>query len=296
MQLTLVVLAAGMGSRYGGLKQLDPVGPSGETILDYSVFDARRAGFERVVFVIRRDFEAVFREQIGAKYTGRMAVDYVYQSLDVLPPGHSVPPGREKPWGTGHATWCARDAVKGPFAVINADDFYGADSFAKLAGFLRQAAPDEAAMVGFHLAQTLSESGAVSRGICAVDEAGMLRSVTEHTGIPRADVGPGRRFSGSETVSMNCWGFVPEIFPRLGDLFVEFLREAATQGPTKAEFYLPAAISTLIERRMQSVKVLTTKSHWFGITYRDDKPGVESQLRAVVESGQYPSNLAAAKV
>ncbi|MCX6945798.1 MAG: NTP transferase domain-containing protein, partial [Opitutales bacterium] len=185
MQPTLLVLAAGMGSRYGGLKQLDPVGPSGETVLDYAVFDARRAGFGRVVFVIRRDFEEVFRAQIGAKYAGRIAVDYVFQALDALPAGHPVPAGREKPWGTGHAVWCAREAVREPFAVINADDFYGADSFAQLASFLAAPAapggPAPFAMVGFRLANTLSEHGAVARGICRAGADGLLESITEHT-------------------------------------------------------------------------------------------------------------------
>src|SRR4051812_47064212 len=201
MAPTLLVLAAGMGSRYGGLKQIDPVGPSGETVLDYAVFDAVRAGFGRVVFVIRREFEAVFREQIGAKYAGRVAVDYVFQALDALPPGVTAPAGREKPWGTGHAVWCARTAVKEPFAVINADDFYGADSFRQLADFLKSPATPAAsasaqfAMVGFKLANTLSEHGAVSRGVCAIGTDDLLRAITERTGIATADVGPGRTFA-----------------------------------------------------------------------------------------------------
>ncbi|MFT3868240.1 MAG: sugar phosphate nucleotidyltransferase [Nibricoccus sp.] len=291
MQPALLVLAAGMGSRYGGLKQIDPVGPSGETILDYSVFDALRAGFGRVVFVIRRDFEKMFREQIGAKYAGRIAVDYVFQSVDALPAGFAVPAGREKPWGTGHATWCAREAMREPFAVINADDFYGADSFRQLAGFLKNATGTSAAMVGFHLANTLSENGAVSRGVCQVASDGALQGVTEHTGILPTEVGFGRKFAGETIVSMNCWGFTPGIFPRLDERFRTFLTETMPQNPLKAEFYLPGSISDLIARKEAAVKVLPTTSNWFGVTYREDKPRVVAALNALVEKGDYPNRL-----
>jgi NDP-sugar pyrophosphorylase family protein len=292
MQSTLLVLAAGMGSRYGGLKQIDPVGPSGETILDYSVFDAVRAGFKRVVFVIRRDFDELFRAKIGARYAGRVEVGYVYQSLDALPPGFSVPAGREKPWGTGHATWCARDAVHEPFAVINADDFYGADAFRQLAGFLAKASSQDAAMVGFRLARTLSEHGAVSRGICAVATDGRLLGVTEHTGILPAEVGAGKKFPGETIVSMNCWGFTPAIFGELDGQFRAFL---ATMPPealsARAEFYLPAAVSTAIARGSARVSVLPTEGEWFGVTYREDKPRVMAALAALVQAGSYPSRL-----
>lgn len=294
MHPTLLVLAAGMGSRYGGLKQIDPVGPSGETVLDYAVFDAVRAGFRRVVFVIRREFDAVFREQIGAKYTGRIAVDYVYQSLDAVPEGFAVPPAREKPWGTGHAVWCARDAVHGPFAVINADDFYGADSFAQLGGFLQQTPadgqrPGDFAMVGFRLANTLSEHGAVSRGLCAATPGGQLLSITERTGIGASDVGTGRTFTGDEIVSMNCWGFGPELFTALNRQFTEFL--AAQGGDAKAEFYLPAAVSTMIRRHEANVRVLATAASWFGVTYREDKPLVIAALAELIAQGAYPEKL-----
>ena len=291
MKPTLLVLAAGMGSRYGGLKQIDPVGPSGETILDYSVFDALRAGFGRVVFVIRRDFEETFKEKIGAKYVGRIAVDYVFQSVDALPPGITVPTGREKPWGTGHATWCAREALHEPFAVINADDFYGADSFRQLAGFLNNAQGAQAAMVGFQLAKTLSENGAVSRGVCDVAVDGGLRGVTEHTGILPAEVGLGRKFADETIVSMNCWGFTPEIFPRLDERFRAFLVRALVDAPLKAEFYLPGSISDLIARNETTVQVLPTTSSWFGVTYRDDKPRVVAALAELVQKGQYPQKL-----
>lgn len=280
-----------MGSRYGGLKQIDPVGPSGETILDYSVFDALRAGFGRVVFVIRRDFEKMFREQIGAKYAGRIAVDYVFQSVDALPAGFAVPVGREKPWGTGHATWCARAALNEPFAVINADDFYGADSFKQLAGFLHKTTGTSAAMVGFHLTNTLSENGAVSRGVCDVAVDGTLRGVTEHTGILPTEVGSGRKFAGETIVSMNCWGFSPGIFPRLDERFRVFLGEAMPQNPVKAEFYLPGSVSDLISRKEAAVKVLPTTSSWFGVTYREDKPRVVAALTALVQQGYYPQKL-----
>jgi NDP-sugar pyrophosphorylase family protein len=291
MAPTLLVLAAGMGSRYGGLKQIDPVGPTGEPVLDYAVFDARRAGFGRVVFVIRRDFEALFREKIGARYAGRIAVDYVFQSLDALPAGFTVPAGREKPWGTAHAVWCARDAVKENFAAINADDFYGADSFAQLANFLSGARGAQAAMVGFRLANTLSEHGAVSRGVCVADAAGALRSITEQTGILASDIGagPGRKFSGDELVSMNCWGFTPALFAALDAQLREFL--AARSGDAKAEFYLPAAVSEQIARGLASVRVLPTAGAWFGVTYREDKPRVTAAIAELVRRGVYPENL-----
>ncbi len=294
MQPTLLVLAAGMGSRYGGLKQVDPVGPSGETVLDYAVFDAIRAGFGRVVFVIRHEFEAHFREMIGGRYVDRIAVDYVFQSLDALPEGFAVPAGREKPWGTGHAVWCAREAVRENFAVINADDFYGADSFVQLANFLKNAksvadAKAEFAMVGFRLANTLSEHGAVSRGVCALGANGRLASITEQTGILREQVGPGRAFSGNETVSMNCWGFTPELFRGLEGQFREFL--AARGAEPKAEFYLPAAVSTMIARGEADVRVLATESAWFGVTYREDKPRVQTALNELVQAGVYPARL-----
>jgi NDP-sugar pyrophosphorylase family protein len=294
MSPTLLVLAAGMGSRYGGLKQIDPVGPSGETVLDYAVFDAARAGFGRVVFVIRREFEAVFREQVGAKYAGRIAVDYVFQAIDALPENLAVPAGREKPWGTGHAVWCARAAVRENFAVINADDFYGADSLRQLGGFLRGAdgaakGPAEYAMVGFRLANTLSEHGAVSRGVCAADAAGRLRAIEEHTGIPAADVGAGKKYSGDETVSMNCWGFTPTVFAGLDAQLKEFI--GARGGEAKAEFYLPAAVSTMIARGEAGVRVLPTESAWFGVTYREDKPRVVAAIAELVARGIYPAKL-----
>ncbi len=292
MQLSLVILAAGMGSRYGGLKQLDAVGPGGETLLDYAVHDAVQAGFARIVFVIRRAFEAEFRSLVGARYAGQVQVDYVFQELDMLPAGFTVPPERTKPWGTGHAVWCARAAIDGPFAVVNADDFYGRDSFAQLARFLRDAgAPGRptVALVGFTLANTLSENGAVSRGVCAVRGDGLLSGVVEHTGIRREDVGPGRTFTGEETVSMNCWGLTPAVFAGLERRLAAFLRERA--GDAKSEFYLPAAISDLIAAGEADVQVLQTQASWFGVTYREDKPGVVAAIGRLVAAGEYPATL-----
>jgi NDP-sugar pyrophosphorylase family protein len=289
MASTLLVLAAGMGSRYGGLKQIDPVGPSGEMMLDYAVFDALRAGFGRVVFVIRPDFEEVFRAKVGARYAGRVAVDYVFQSVAALPDGAAAPAGREKPWGTGHAVWCARDAVRENFAVINADDFYGADSFRQLAEFLTDARGAQFALAGFQLDRTLSEHGAVSRGLCRVDDAGFLAAVTEETGITADQVGAGRKFSGREIVSMNCWAFTAALFPRLDTQLRAFLRTHGTEP--KAEFYLPAAVSGMIERREAAVRVLPAAGTWFGVTYRDDKPRVQAALAALVRAGDYAERL-----
>jgi hypothetical protein len=290
---TLLVLAAGMGSRYGGLKQLDPVGPGGETILDYAVFDAVRAGFGRVVFVIRRDFEKEFREKIGARYAGRVAVEYVFQSRDALPGGAVPPAGREKPWGTGHAVWCARGAIAGPFAVVGADDFFGAEAFRRLAEFLARPAgpaggPHRFAMVGYRLDRTLSEHGTVSRGICRVGPAGKLMAIEERHGIDGAALAAGG-LRGDETVSMNCFGFTPAIFSALEAQLGEFL--AARGADPKSEFYLPAAVSTMIAQGAATVDVLPTGDSWFGVTNRADKPRVEAALAALVAAGVYPPRL-----
>lgn len=292
---TLLVLAAGMGSRYGGLKQLDPVGPGGETILDYAVFDAIRAGFGRVVFVIRRDFANAFNSQVAAKYAGRIQVDTVFQALDALPPGAALPAGREKPWGTGHAVWCARDAIREPFAVIGADDFFGRDAFVQLAAFLSPlasrlspaaATPAAFAMVGYRLANTLSENGAVARGVCTVGSDHRLQTVVENTGILRTDVGPGRKYSGEEIVSMNCWAFTPAFFPALDRQWRAFI--AARGGELKSEFYLPEAVSLQIAAGGATVAVRPTTAEWFGVTFREDKPRVQAALAALATRGDYP--------
>ena len=305
MKLTLLVLAAGMGSRYGGLKQLDPMGPSGETLLDYSVFDALRAGFGRVVFVIRRDFEAQFRDAVGRKFEARAEVGYVFQDLDALPGGIQRPASRQKPWGTGHAIWCARDTVKKPFAAINADDFYGAGAYRALAGFFADettpdpGAPAAFAMVGYQLDRTLSEHGTVARGVCAVDASGDLLRVEECTGIgraapdgaiiyPRPD-GTTSEFTGAETVSMNFWGLTPAIFPLLETGLERFLR--ANLDDPKAEYYIPVAVAEFIAAGSARVRVLPTDATWFGVTYREDKPVVAASLAALVRAGEYPADL-----
>jgi NDP-sugar pyrophosphorylase family protein len=277
-----------MGARYGGLKQIDPVGPAGETLLDYAVFDAAKAGFTRVVFLIRNEFEDAFRSTVAAKYRGRVEADFVFQSVADLPAGCAPVPGRERPWGTGHAVWCARAALGGPFAVINADDFYGAASYAALAAFLGSARGPRYAIGGFQLAHTLSESGSVSRGICAGAD-GLLASIVEETAISRSDVGPGRRFTGQETVSMNLWGFTPDIFAGLEEGLRAFLAQKGSDP--KAEFYLPVAVSRLIASGTATVGVIPCAETWFGITYREDRERVVAAIARLVRSGAYPARL-----
>ncbi|MEI8312745.1 MAG: NTP transferase domain-containing protein [Verrucomicrobiota bacterium] len=291
MDTTLLVLAAGMGSRYGGLKQMDPVGPSGETLLDYSVFDAARAGFSRVVFVIRREFEEEFRENIGSRFEDRIDVGYVFQQLNDLPEV-----GKVKPWGTGHAIWCARTAVDSAFLAINADDFYGAGAIAGVRSFL-SAEPLESThycMAGYRLAATLSPSGHVSRGVCEVSNQGDLIHIQEFTRIERTPLEivnqeDGARFSGEERVSMNCWGFTPAVFAGLEELFAAFLAKHGTGE--KTEFYIPAAVADLIHAGKADVRVLPVESQWFGVTYREDRPTVLKALAGLVASGEYTSPL-----
>lgn len=297
MKPTLVVLAAGMGSRYGGLKQVDPVGPSGEAILDYSVFDAVRGGFGKVVFIIRHDFEAEFKEKVGKKYEGLVPVEYCYQDINDLPEPYKVPEGRTKPWGTAHATRAARKVVHEPFAVINADDFYGRDAFAKLGAFLSDAKPMHFAMVGYKLALTLSENGSVARGICDVAADGSLKSVTEMTKIVRTAEGAENRedpahpvkLTAKELVSMNLWGFTPELFDALEARFPEWL--AVNGAKEKSEWYIPFVVDELIHEGKADCKVLPTESSWFGVTYREDKPFVMAEIKKLVDSGEYPSKL-----
>jgi hypothetical protein len=293
---TLLVLAAGIGSRYGGLKQMDPIGADGETIVDYSIYDAIRAGFRRVVFVIRGDIEAQFREVIGARFEKRIAVEYIFQELDKLPPGYSLPLKRTKPWGTGHAILMAADVVRGPFAAINADDFYGANSFRILARHLRS---DDAnfAMVGFILRNTLSDFGSVARGLCRVTDGGFLESVTEMTKIHRhgGDVtastpdGTVLRLTGDETVSMNMWGFTPALFGELRERFTEFLKSHGHDE--KSEFYIPSAVNEIVQVGHARVKMLQTPDSWFGVTYREDRPRVINSIRELIERGVYPEKL-----
>jgi len=293
---TLVVLAAGMGSRYGGLKQIDPVGPCGETIIDYSIYDALRAGFGKLVFVIRKDIEQTFRQVVGARFESHIAVEYVFQELDMLPHGFSVPHGRTKPWGTTHAVLAATGAVHEPFAVINADDFYGMQSYQVLASHLLSGTQDYA-MVGFVLRNTLSDFGAVSRGICQVSDDGALRGVVELTHIQREPQGArntdatGRvtMLTGDELVSMNMWGFTPAIFSQLQENFQSFLALKGTDA--RSESYLPNAVNELVLNGKARVKVLRTNDAWFGFTYREDHPRVAASISRLIHSGRYPERL-----
>jgi hypothetical protein len=298
MKPTLLILAAGMGSRYGGLKQIDPMGPSGETILDYSVFDAVRGGFGRAVFVIRPDFEQDFRARVMSRFAARIDVDCVFQTLDMLPDGFALPEGRTKPWGTTHAILCARSAVTAPFAVINADDFYGRDSFAALGRRLAELPVDSAAycMVGFTLKNTLSEHGTVARGVCRTDDRGFLADIRELTQVRRTadgaeDNGPGgpTRLTGDEPVSMNMWGFTPHIFLQLDDCFHGFLARHGSEQ--KSECYIPTSVGELVTSGRATCEVLRTTSHWFGATYSADKAIVQASLAALVQAGEYPATL-----
>lgn len=297
MKPTLVVLAAGMGSRYGGLKQVDPVGPSGEAILDYSVFDAVRGGFGKVVFVIRHDIEAEFKEKVGSKYAGMVPVDYCHQDINDLPEPYRVPEGRTKPWGTAHATRAARSVVHEPFAVINADDFYGRDAFAKLADYLSKPEPMKFAMVGYRLDLTLSENGSVARGICSVGADGALKGVAEMTKLVRAGETAENREDEANPVkvpldarvSMNLWGFTPELFDALEARFPDWL--AKNGSLPKSEWYIPFVVDELIREGKATCRVLPTDSRWFGVTYREDKPLVVEAIRKLVDAGEYPANL-----
>ena len=297
MKPTLVILAAGMGSRYGGLKQLDEIGPNGEAIIDYSLFDAIRAGFGKVVFIIRKDFEDAFRSRFDKKLKGKIEVEYVYQKLTDLPNGYSVPEGREKPWGTGHAIRAARNAVHTPFAAINADDFYGAEAYATCARFLTsEAAADQYCMVGYRLDKTLSEHGSVSRGLCITNEVGNLIDIEELMKIGRKNEGivfekDEKEFplKGSEIVSMNFWGFHPSLFQHLEKGFIDFLAEKGTE--MKSEFFIPMHVDDLIKTGKAKVKVLSSNASWFGVTYKEDKPIVIEKVQALISGGTYPEKL-----
>ncbi|MFQ5657612.1 MAG: sugar phosphate nucleotidyltransferase [Candidatus Methylomirabilales bacterium] len=300
MHPTLLVMAAGMGSRYGGLKQLDPVGPGGEALVAYSIYDAIRAGFGKVVIVLRPEIEGAFKEAIDKKVGGRIAVEYVYQKLDLLPVPFSVPPGRKKPWGTGHAILVAAEAVHESFAVINADNFYGARSFRLLGGYLKASKdPDVAnyAMMGFVLQDTLSGFGGVSRAICERDAEGFLQSVIELTHIEQEgdrvqytnEDGKKIPLTGDEMVSRNMWGFTPSIFTHLGREFMEFLEERGHDE--KCEFLIPTVVGNLIAKRHARVTVLSSREQGFGITYRQDKPAVVKNIRDLVSRGIYPERL-----
>lgn len=298
MKPTLLVLAAGMGSRYGGLKQLDGLGPSGETIMDYSVYDALRAGFGKIVFVIRHDFEQEFRDKIISKYEGHVPVEVVFQDINTLPEGFSPNPERSKPWGTNHAVLMGKEAIREPFGVINADDYYGADSFRILGDFLRSVKDrkNSYCMIGFNIENTLSENGGVSRGLCEVDSDGFLSGVKECHGIERkegrliqVEEGENVPFPENASVSMNMWGFTPDYFDYSEKAFVEFLKEHGND--LKTEFYIPSVVNDLINNGTVTLKVEQTPNRWFGVTYAADREATVAQFKKLVEEGLYPTPL-----
>lgn len=297
----LVVMAAGMGSRFGGPKQITPVGPDGELLMDYSIYDAKKAGFERVVFVIKREMEADFREAVGDRIAQRIPVTYVYQELTALPAGYTVPQGREKPWGTGHAVLCCRETVTEPFAVINADDYYGTACFGMLAKALQQPVTGNVlplVMAGYVLKNTLTENGYVSRGVCETDENGRLLSITERTHIELREGRPCFTEDGGSTwtalppdtvVSMNCWGFPAGTLPHFEQSFRRFLDEHG--GEMKSEFYLPFAVDDLMKQGLAEVTVKRTPDRWYGMTYAEDRAMVQSAMRDMIRDGVYPAPL-----
>lgn len=298
MKPTLFILAAGMGSRYGGLKQIDGLGPNGETIMDYSVYDALRAGFGKIVFVIRKDFEADFRKVVLSKYEDKVPCEICFQSLDKVPAGYSYNPERTKPWGTNHAVLMAKDIIKEPFAVINADDFYGKESFKVLADYLQsiEGTQGQYCMIGYRVQNTLSENGTVSRGVCTTDEKGYLKDVVERTKIEKK----GDKIVYTEDdidteiplntpVSMNMWGFTPEYFQYAEDSFKAFLQKNGQE--LKAEFYIPTLVNDLLVAGKATCKVLDTPSKWFGVTYAEDRPQFILKINELVKQGVYPQKL-----
>jgi NDP-sugar pyrophosphorylase family protein len=293
---TLLVLAAGMGSRYGGLKVAEPVGPGGESVVDYSIFDAHRAGFARIVFVVRRETEDEFKRMAGARFGRHISVEYVRQELTRIPTGFRVPPGRKAPWGTTQAVLMASDLIHEPFAVINVDDFYGAESFKTLAHHLQSGTADYA-MVGYVLRNTLSEFGAVARGVCQVDNSGNLQSIQELKSVEREGghalstdpEGRETRLTGGEIVSMNMWGFTPQVFDALRQRFEAFLRHNGSDS--KAECFIPNSVSELVVAGQARVKVLRTSDAWFGVTYREDHTRAVENIRRLIEGGYYPRHL-----
>lgn len=299
---TLLVLAAGMGSRYGSLKQMDGVGPNNEAIIDYSIYDAIRAGFGKVVFVIRHSFEKEFKEIFTPeRFGGKIEVDFVFQELDYLPEGFSVPEGREKPWGTNHAVMMGASAIHEPFAVINADDFYGTDAYRVMGEYLSQldGAKGEYAMIGYEVNKTLSDNGTVSRGVCTVDENGFLTSMVERTKIERNaegtivfhDLGDDVALEENCPVSMNFFGFTPDYFAHSEAEFKTFLASDDVKTNLKAEFFIPLMVNKLVAANEARLKVLSTTSQWFGVTYKEDKPMLVAKIEKLIEEGVYPRNL-----
>jgi UTP-glucose-1-phosphate uridylyltransferase len=298
MKPTLLILAAGMGSRFGGLKQVEPVGPSGEAIIDYSIYDAIRAGFGKVVFIIRESFADAFKEKFDAKLKGKIEVEYVFQELDNLPEGFTLPEGREKPWGTAHAILVAKNVINEPFCALNADDFYGFNAYNVMAGFLTNSKnSEEFSMVGYYLNNTLSDFGSVSRGICSADENHNLIKIVETTKILKKENkivsvevdGSETSLTGNEIASMNMWGFKPSIFETLEQKFTKFL-ETEIHKP-KSEMYIPSVVFEMIKEKTATVKVLEANSPWFGVTYQEDKPIVVEKIRALIAQGEYPEKL-----
>lgn len=300
MKPTLFVLAAGMGSRYGGLKQLDGLGPNGETIMDYSIFDAIRGGFGKIVFVIRRDFEQDFRDKVLSKYEGHIPTELVFQAIDDLPEGFTCPAERAKPWGTNHAVLMGKDVINEPFAVINADDFYGRDAFAVMGKWLSnlpEGSTGKYSMVGFRVCNTLSENGTVARGVCATNESGMLTDVVERTEIMRVDGvisykdenGEWQPVGEETPVSMNFWGFTPDYFKYSEAQFIDFLKENIDKP--KSEFFIPLVVDSLINSGKATCEVLDTTAKWFGVTYAADRPGTVEKIQSLVDAGEYPNKL-----
>lgn len=297
MKLSLVVLAAGLGSRYGGLKQMDPIGPNQEAILEFSAYDALQAGFQQIVFIIRKEMEADFKEMIGDKIAKHIEVKYVFQSLEsVLPQGFQPPSQRSKPWGTGHAMLCVKDVVDGPFVIINADDFYGRRSYQMVYDYLIHH-QDDPALVGYTLENTLTENGSVTRGIC-IAEDGYLASVKERKQIEQTKDGVAyyendqwHLVDGKSLVSMNMWGFYPSIFPILEKAFHQFLNEKVSNDPLKSEFLIPVFIDQCIQQKEVKVTLLGSDEKWFGVTYKEDKPKVKENIKQYVDQGLYPNNL-----
>ncbi len=299
----LVIMAAGMGSRYGGLKQIDPVDNEGHIIMDFSIYDAKRAGFEKVVFIIKKAIEKEFKAGIGDRISQYMDVEYVYQELDTLPEGFEVPEGRVKPFGTGHAILSCKDVVDGPFAVINADDYYGVHAFQEIYNYLTENEDDEKyhyAMVGYILSNTLTENGYVSRGICEMDKDAFLTGITERTHIEQRDMGvqftedDGKTWediAADSIVSMNMFGFTASMLKELECRFPEFLKKGLEENPMKCEYFLPSVVSDLIEEDKADVKVLRSEDRWYGITYKEDKEAVVSAVQKLKDTGVYPQHL-----
>ena len=297
MKPTLIIIAAGMGTRYGGLKQMDELGPNGESIIDYSVFDAIRAGFGKVVFVIREDFAQAFKDQFEPRLKGKIETEYVYQSLDKIPEGFVIPDGRQKPWGTGHAMLMAKDSIDTPFAIINADDFYGKNAYAQAVEFINNSRADnEYAMIGYALKNTLSDHGTVSRGVCETDANNNLTKITERTKIGKEgnkiyfyEDDYKEELAGEEPISMNFWIFKPEFFVHLESGFKDFLKERGSE--LKSEYYFNVPADNMVKAGEATVKIINTPAKWFGVTYQEDKPMVKASLTALHDKGEYPNGL-----